>query len=26
MTLPSRPMDKPSQKFVDWHNQNIYKG
>jgi len=26
MTLPSRPMDKPSQEFVDWHNQNIYKG
>src|SRR4030042_5982491 len=23
MTLPSRPMDKPSQEFVDWHNQNI---
>ena len=26
MALPSRPIDKPSQKFVDWHNQNIYKG
>jgi len=26
ITLPSRQFDKPAQKFVDWHNQNIYKG
>jgi len=26
ITIPSRPFDKPAQQFVDWHNQNIYKG
>jgi putative restriction endonuclease len=26
ITLPSGLMDKPAQKFVDWHNQNVYKG
>lgn len=26
ITLPSGLMDKPAQRFVDWHNQNVYKG
>ena len=25
ITLPSRLFDKPSQKFIDWHNQNVFK-
>lgn len=24
--LPSNPNDKPSQKFINWHNQNVFKG
>lgn len=26
ITLPPRQIDKPSQNFIDWHNQNVYKG
>jgi putative restriction endonuclease len=26
MTLPSGQRDRPSKKFIDWHNQNVYKG
>lgn len=26
LTLPNRMIDKPSSQFIDWHNQNIYKG
>lgn len=26
INIPSRPIDRPAQKFLDWHNQNIYKG
>jgi putative restriction endonuclease len=26
ITLPNRTLDKPSQNFIDWHNQNVYKG
>ena len=25
-TLPSRIIDKPDDRFVTWHNENIYKG
>lgn len=24
--LPSRDIEKPSKQFVDWHNENIYRG
>jgi len=24
--LPSREIDKPDKKYIDWHNINIYKG
>ena len=24
--LPSRVIDKPNGKYLDWHNTNIYKG
>lgn len=24
--LPNRLMDKPENRFVEWHNENIYKG
>ena len=24
--LPNRDLDKPNDKFIDWHNTNIYKG
>jgi putative restriction endonuclease len=23
--LPSRELDKPDKKFIEWHNNNIYK-
>jgi putative restriction endonuclease len=26
LTLPNRDIDKPSNQFIEWHNQNIYKG
>ena len=26
LTLPKRFEDKPASRFVEWHNQNIYKG
>lgn len=26
LTIPNRMIDKPSNKFIEWHNQNIYKG
>ena len=26
ITLPPRQIDKPSQNFIDWHHQNIFKG
>lgn len=26
MFLPSREIDKPNAKYIDWHNTNIYKG
>jgi putative restriction endonuclease len=26
ITIPSGQTDKPSKKFIDWHNQNVYKG
>ena len=26
LTLPNRVIDKPSNQFIEWHNQNIYKG
>ncbi|MBP9923540.1 MAG: HNH endonuclease [Bacteroidia bacterium] len=26
MLLPSRIIDKPNEKYIDWHNKNIYKG
>jgi putative restriction endonuclease len=26
LTLPSDIKDKPSKKFLNWHNQNVYKG
>ncbi len=25
-TLPPRQIDRPSQSFIEWHNQNVYKG
>jgi putative restriction endonuclease len=25
-TLPNRIMDKPETRFVEWHNENIFKG
>lgn len=24
--LPNREIDKPNEKYIDWHNTNIYKG
>ncbi len=24
--LPERAMDKPGEKYIDWHNTNVYKG
>ncbi len=24
--LPSREMDRPNEKFIDWHNTNVYRG
>jgi putative restriction endonuclease len=24
--LPHRDMDKPNEKYIDWHNTNIYRG
>lgn len=24
--LPNREIDKPNEKFIDWHNTNIFKG
>jgi putative restriction endonuclease len=24
--LPARDMDKPNEKYIDWHNTNIYRG
>ena len=24
--LPTRIQDKPERRFVEWHNENIYKG
>lgn len=24
--LPNRNIDKPNEKYIDWHNTNIYKG
>jgi putative restriction endonuclease len=24
--LPNRLRDKPENKFIEWHNENIYKG
>lgn len=24
--LPTKDMNKPNEKFIDWHNTNIYKG
>ena len=24
--LPNRIQDKPANRFIDWHNENIYKG
>jgi putative restriction endonuclease len=26
LNLPKRVIDKPSNQFIEWHNQNIYKG
>jgi putative restriction endonuclease len=26
LTLPNRDIDKPSNQFIEWHNQNLYKG
>lgn len=26
LLLPSREIDRPNERFVDWHNTNIYKG
>lgn len=26
LTLPRRVEDKPGSRFIEWHNQNIYKG
>ena len=26
LNLPHRVIDKPSNQFIEWHNQNIYKG
>ncbi len=24
--IPSREIDKPNEKYIDWHNSNIYRG
>jgi len=24
--LPQRELDKPNEKYIDWHNSNIYRG
>lgn len=24
--LPSKEIDKPNERFIDWHNSNIYRG
>ena len=24
--LPDNPQNKPNEKFIEWHNTNIYKG
>ena len=26
LILPNREMDKPNERYIDWHNTNIYKG
>lgn len=26
LALPNRKIDKPESRFVEWHNENIYKG
>lgn len=26
ITLPQRINDRPSRQFIEWHNQNVYKG
>jgi putative restriction endonuclease len=26
LTVPNRAIDKPSNQFIDWHNQNVCKG
>jgi putative restriction endonuclease len=25
-TLPSRLIDTPQSRFIEWHNENVYKG
>lgn len=24
--LPQKPIDKPNETYIDWHNNNIYRG
>lgn len=26
INIPSRLIDRPSGNFIEWHNQNVYKG
>lgn len=26
LLTPTKALDKPGEKYIDWHNQNIYKG
>jgi len=26
LLTPTKTLDKPGEKYIDWHNQNIYKG
>ena len=26
LNLPSRLIDRPERRFIEWHNQNVYKG